>query len=407
MAILERQTTVLLVALVAAVATLAFAAEASGQSEKRPVEEGPAGTPYVSDELIVTYKEHAPPSAVESIGRAVGAEPEEALPDLRARLLEFPAIKNKRARADALKRIKQRLEKNPAVGSVDYNYVRRASYVPDDPKFKRQWGLKKARFPEAWDRVRRGVRVAVVDTGIRRRHPELRKKIVAQWDFVEGDGVAQDEDGHGTHVAGIVAARTGNKKGIAGACPKCRLVVAKVLDGNGSGTDVDIAKGIVWSVKKGAKVVNLSFSGPGESGTLKNAIDFAASRKAVVVAAAGNERTNKPYYPAAYGNVIAVAATTYKDRRARFSNYGEWIDVSAPGVGILSTYPGGYAYYSGTSQASPYVAGLAGLLAAQGRGPYNVRQRILHTAVDLGPEGRDPYFGAGRIDAARAVWRKR
>lgn len=210
--------------------------------------------------------------------------------------------------------------------------------------------------------------------------------------------------GHGTHVAGVIAAQTGNGIGIAGGCPSCRLLVAKT-DGFlfGLMTDASIAEGINWSVNSGAKVINLSLGGPQRSTVLKNAIDRATSRGVVVVAAAGNEGTSTKSYPAAYKNVIAVAATGKRDERAGFSSFGDWVDVAAPGVDILSTYPGGYRSLDGTSFSSPHVAALAGLLSSQGRSRPEIHRRILTTAVDRGPTGRDPFYGEGRINAAAAV----
>ena len=142
-----------------------------------------------------------------------------------------------------------------------------------------------------------------------------------------------------------------------------------------------------------------------DSRILKHAVNYAWEHDAVVVAAAGNDNTSKPSYPAAYKNVISVAATNQADKKAYFSNFGK-IDVAAPGVEILSTVPGGgYAYEQGTSMASPHVAALAGLLASQGRSALEIRNRIQRTAYDLGAEGKDKYFGWGRIDASRAVSR--
>ena len=152
-----------------------------------------------------------------------------------------------------------------------------------------------------------------------------------------------------------------------------------------------------------AKVVNLSLGSSAHSGTVKDAVDYAKANGAVVVAAAGNGHTSTREYPAAYAGVIAVAATRKDDRRASFSNYGSWVDVAAPGVGILSTIPGGYYSFSGTSVATPHVSALAALLASQDLDPAGIRKRIFNTAVDLGAAGRDPYFGHGRIDAGLAV----
>jgi thermitase len=235
-------------------------------------------------------------------------------------------------------------------------------------------------------------------------HADLRKKIAQAKDIVNDDSTVKDLSGHGTHVAGIIAADTNNHKGVAGGCPNCKLLVAKVFDGKNTGTVTRFAEGITWSADHGAEVINLSFTHPLYSRVEKSAIDYARKKGAVVVAAAGNEDTNDTMYPAAYrDSVIAVTATNKQNRRASFSNYGSWVDVAAPGVEVLSTIPGGYASWSGTSMAAPHVSALAGLLASQGRGRKSIEARITDTSVDLGPRGRDPHYGAGRISADRAV----
>ncbi|QIN80177.1 S8 family serine peptidase [Rubrobacter marinus] len=185
--------------------------------------------------------------------------------------------------------------------------------------------------------------------------------------------------------------------------PDCELLVAKALTSEEGGFDSDIAEGIIWSADNGAKVINLSFGGPEPARILKQAIGYAHRKGAVVVAAAGNAGERDREYPAAYSRTIAVAATDERDRRAPFSSSGRYVDVAAPGVDVLSTVPGGYASYSGTSMAAPHVAALAGLLAGEGQSKREIRRSILSTAQDLGPRGRDQEFGAGRIDASRAV----
>jgi thermitase len=270
------------------------------------------------------------------------------------------------------------------------------------------------------------VRIAIVDSGADVRHEDLKHNIwtnpkeipgnhkdddgngykddVHGWDFVDNDATVEDTFKHGTHVAGIAAADTNNGIGVAGGCPNCKLLIAKVLDGYGSGTADDVAEGIIWGVDNGAKVVNLSFASTGDARVVRDAVDYAKRRRVVVVAAAGNRRKSRLMYPAAYSNVIAVAATDRRDKRASFSNYGDWVDVAAPGESILSTMPGGrYAYMDGTSMAAPHVCALAGLLASQGLRPARIPKRIFNTAVDLGHAGDDPYYGHGRIDADRAV----
>jgi thermitase len=171
-----------------------------------------------------------------------------------------------------------------------------------------------------------------------------------------------------------------------------------------STTDSRIVKGINWSVNQGADVMNLSLGGPGDSSVLRLAVNRAYGQGVVLVAAAGNEGVNELRYPAAYSNVIAVGATTTDGKLASFSTRGDWVDLVAPGTGILSTSKSGsYDRQSGTSMSTPFVSGLAGLLASQGMTAGSIRQDMQATAEDLGPAGQDPRYGHGRIDAANAV----
>jgi thermitase len=406
-AVLVRQTGFVLASLLAAALFLVFSPAARAEPADDPVDHGPSGAPYVAGELVVTYEERAPDAAVESLDEEVGAEVEEKLPEIDARLFEFPEVQDEaspEARERDLEEIKQDLEADPAVESVGYNYLVQLAYTPNDPKFRKQWGLRKTGFNDAWNDSRgSGVDVALVDTGLAVGHEDLKRKVTLVRDFVNEDNTVKDLSGHGTHVAGIAAARTANRKGVAGGCPNCDLLVAKVFDGPGTGTVARIAEGIIWSADHGAEVINLSVIHPNFSTIDKAAVDYAAGKGAVVVAAAGNGDTSDPTYPAAYSSVIAVAATNQDDRRASFSNHGEWVDVAAPGVSVLSTIPDGYASWNGTSMAAPHVSALAGLLAAQGLDRETIRTRILDTAVDLGPNGSDPSYGAGRMSAGRAV----
>lgn len=403
---LRWQAGVFLAALLGAVALLVLASAAGGQAlAEDAVDKDPAGAPYAAGELIVTYKDDAS-------GRKVGqikaeADVEKEIPEIDAQVLEFPELKNERAqrvREQVLERKKKELEKDPAVQSVDYNYVYTGSYTPRDPKFRLQWGLRKTDFERAWNKTRgAGVRVAVVDSGAAIGHIDLRRKVAAKYDFVNRNRTVEDLHGHGTHVSGIVAARTGNGKGVAGGCPNCKLIIAKALDKNLVGYNSNISDAIIYSAKKGARVINLSLGSHSGSATLKNAINYATKRGALVVAAGGNYGTRKAVYPAAYRNVVAVIHTDRYDRRGFDASHGDYIDVAAPGVSILSTVPGGYAYKNGSSMAAPNVAALAGLLASQGLNRKQIRSRIQSTAVDLGPNGRDPYYGSGRINAGKAV----
>jgi thermitase len=411
---------VLVAALLWAVLLLALASGARGEpSAQARVDEDPTGAPYVAGELLVAYEPGTPEQAEDAVVSESGARTLENPPGQELRLISFPKVEeesSEEARESELEQKLQGLEEEPQVEAADYNYVRKVSFTPDDPRFDDQWGLKKARFPGAWnDVLGTGAKIAVVDSGIDQNHPDIGK-IVAQRDFVEGDTLADDDNGHGTLVAGIAAALTHNGAGVAGACPECGLLVAKVVGTKGNTTDSKIVEGIGWSVDNGADVVNLSFGGPGESSILKTAVNNASASGAVVVAAAGNKGTARRQYPAAYPAAIAVSATTTRDRLARFSSYGTWVDLAAPGTGILSTvptngcpicgHPAGtdYESWSGTSVSAPFVSALAGLLASEGVYTADqIRHRMEATAIDLGPAGDDPYYGHGRINADRAV----
>jgi thermitase len=288
-----------------------------------------------------------------------------------------------------------------------------------DPYFSYQPDMSLINADEAWGLcgVDAGeVTIAIIDTGVDLDHPDLQANLLSGYDYVDDDSAPEDGNGHGTNVAGISAAAL-NGIGVAGVAPTARLLPVRVLDESGSGYLSDIAAGIVYAADR-AEVLNLSLGGASSSQTMLNAINYAVSTQGrLVVAAAGNcgdiyysyngcSYLNQPLYPAAYSNVMAVAATTSADARASFSNKGAYVDIAAPGSYIYNTYYGNsYAYVSGTSQAAPHVAGLAALVWAQNPGytAAEVWSRITATAVDLGAAGVDASFGAGRIDVRQAL----
>jgi thermitase len=388
-----------------------FASSARGEVGEHALDVGADGTPYAAGELLVTYRDDATEASVSTLDEAVDGEVEEDIPELDATLIEFPEIQAEASgevREEELAARKRELEDDPAVESVEYNYVMEAQFAPDDPRFGEQWGMKKANFDAAWEGTRGGSRteIAFVDSGADVGHPDLKGKISAKRDFRndESPRTVVDNTGHGTHLAGIAAANTDNGVGVAGGCPRCSILVAKVIGAEGTAYVSDVADGIVWSTKQGADVINLSLGSTQDSTVRRNAVEYATDRRVVVVACAGNYGTSTPVYPAAYPRVIGVSYTGREDRIDSDSSHGGWVDVAAPGVGILSTSPSGYDSRTGSSISAPHVSALAGLLVHRGyKNPANVQRRIKSTAVDLGAPGRDPYYGAGRIDAARAV----
>jgi len=294
-----------------------------------------------------------------------------------------------------------------STSSLPFAPLRPSTLSVSDPRLGEQWALSKMQVPNAWDYSTGNpdVLVAVLDTGADFSHPDLAGKLVPGYDFVNQDDNPQDDHGHGTHVSGIIAAATNNGIGIAGVSYNTRVLVVKILNAQGVGTHADIAQGIIWAADHGARVINMSLGGTQGSQTLQDAVNYAWDHGVVIVAAAGNSSTNTPSYPGAYENAIAVAATDQNDGRASFTNYGSfWVDVAAPGVGILSTIMGGsYASWSGTSMATPNVSGVAALIIAQapGRSNADVRYLIEHTADQI--SGTGIYWRWGRVNAYRAL----
>ncbi|MDI6889275.1 MAG: S8 family serine peptidase [Methanocellales archaeon] len=250
-----------------------------------------------------------------------------------------------------------------------------------------------------------GVKVAIIDTGIDYTHPDLDANYKGGIDYVNDDADPMDDNGHGTHCAGIVAAED-NDIGVVGVAPEAYLYAVKVLDSSGSGYLSDVIAGIDWSVSNGMQVISISLGTDSDYTSLHDACDNAYVAGLVLVAAAGNDgnppgRGDSVDYPGAYSSVIAVAATDDTDARARWSSTGPAVELSAPGVDILSTYPGGYAYGSGTSMACPHVTGTVALAMISYPTYDNVQIRILlqTTADDLGAAGFDTKYGYGLIDA--------
>ncbi len=286
--------------------------------------------------------------------------------------------------------------------------VQAADTIPSDPGWNLQYGLVKIRAPQGWDLSTgsSAVTIAVVDTGVDLTHPDLSAKIIGGYDFVNNDPVAQDDNGHGTHVAGIAAAITDNRIGIAGVSWGARIMPVKVLDSSGNGTFAGVAAGITWAADHGAQVVNLSLGGTSDSTVLRDAVNYAYAKGVVLVAASGNSSSNFVLYPARYPHVIAVSATDQSNAHAGFSNYGPEVAVAAPGVSIYSTRLGaGYAYLSGTSMSTPFVSGLAAILRGiPGSGsPDAIAWDMESTALDLGPAGRDALYGYGLIQMDAAL----
>jgi len=296
-----------------------------------------------------------------------------------------------------------------------------ALYTPNDPLFKDQWHLPRVGAPDAWHHsTGRGVTVAVVDTGIACEDYQsfikvsdlTRTKCVEGFNFVNNTPHANDDQGHGTHVAGTIAQSTDNGHGAAGMAFDAQLMPVKVLGANGSGTTAGVADGIRWAADHGAQIINLSLGGPRPAQVLEKAIQHARSKGTVVIAAAGNSGGSVGY-PAAHDGVVAVSASDREDKLAKFSSRGPQVDIAAPGVDVVqqTICEGGkgkcekFPAFNGTSMATPHVAGAAALLVSQGVTDPDAIERVLKSSarvVDPSDDAKKLY-GAGVLDAAAAV----
>jgi thermitase len=391
-----------------------------------------SGVEFVPGQILVRFRPATPKGRADQILTAQGASRLRRIPALDVDVLQLPE-------QAPLEKTLQAFRHMPEVAYAEPNYILHIAQTSEWQA--NQWSPQKIQAPQAWAVISDPAPavIAVVDTGVDYRHSQLQPNLWSNaaelngvagvdddlngyiddlhgWDFANNDNDPLDDHFHGTHVAGIAAAAySSGPDSMVGICPFCQIMPVKALDAGGNGSLDVVANGIIYAADQGAQVINLSLGATLGAATLQNAITYAWNHGALVAAAAGNNGAQTLFYPAAYPEAIAVASTNIDDMRSCFSNYGAWgtdfVDVSAPGESIYSATPldasglDTYNTYSGTSMASPHVAGLAGLLFAQNAGRTNtqVRELIETTTIDLGPSGPDPFFGSGRIDALRAV----
>ncbi|MEB3328844.1 MAG: S8 family peptidase [Candidatus Sericytochromatia bacterium] len=402
------------------------------QAPVRTAPTGAARAARFANRVVVKYRHGASQAALRSFHQRFALASVRDVSALGLGVLRLPA-------GTGTEGAISRLQGHPAVEFVEPDYVFTVPRRPGNrqpaakggrtlasvgfdgaPWTVPQWGLTKIGMPQVWP-VNGGspaVTVAVIDTGVDPAHPDLAGAVVPGTNVLPNATGPDDDHGHGTHVAGIIAASVADRKGVSGVAPNCRIMPVKVLDGEGKGDTGDIVAGLIWAVNHGARVVNMSLGGAGGSRALAAAIAYARSKDVVVVAAMGNEGANIQEYPAGYPGVIAVGATDQDDAVADFSNHGSWISVAAPGVDILSALPRlpvGLTrmegkepvqdVMDGTSMAAPFVAGVAALIRSANPmlSAPEVRSRIERTCDDVGPPGFDAWTGWGRINARRAL----
>lgn len=305
------------------------------------------------------------------------------------------------------------LESSPRVLRVEDDAVAYSTRRSATPSQSIPWGITKVRAPESWTYTRGdGATVAVIDTGIDLTHSDLSSQIVGQYNAIRPGYSATDDNGHGTHVAGTIAA-IDNRTGVIGVGPALDLYAVKVLDRNGSGWISDIIEGIDWAVDRNVDVINLSLGSDSNVTALHDAVIRAYNRGVTVVAAAGNNG-GSVIYPAAYPEVIAVSAVDSSNRITSWSSRGSAVDIAAPGASIYSTYKGNsYATLSGTSMATPHVAGAAALLSTSPSdcdtngdntcSPAEIMTALKNSSTDLGTIGIDSLYGAGLLNIEKAL----
>ena len=300
---------------------------------------------------------------------------------------------------EAIKEIQESSDVEYAEPDFYYQYF----FTPNDPLFERQWWLKKIEAEKSWDITKgeENVKVGILDTGIANNHNDLSSKVL-RWENFSG-GSPYDTLGHGTMVGGVVSAITNNQTGVSSIGYNVKILSIKVGDKKGVKAS-EAAKAIRWAGDNKIDIINMSFGSSEKSKTIEEAIEYAWNKGVLIVAAAGNTGKTKPQYPASYPYVISVAATDQNDLKAKFSTYGSWVDISAPGQDILSTTnSGGYSSASGTSLSAPIVAGVAALVKSRFPNYSNekIEQIICDTADKI--QGTGSQWRCGRVNAFKAV----
>lgn len=355
---------------------------------------------FVEDELLIQFRIDTPNDKADEALNAHGAKVADEIQQLRIKRIKVPA--------DVLDIVREALSHNPHIEFVENNFLAEASVIPNDSYYASQWHHSKIKSPYGWD-INTGsdmIAIAILDSGVDPTHSDLSGKLLSGYNFISENTDTHDVLGHGTSVAGSSAAMSNNYEGIAGVAWENPIMPLVVLSSDNTASYYNIARAITYAADRGVRIMNISIAGSSSSSTLQNAADYAWNKGALIFAAAANYNTNTLYYPAACNHVISVSATDSSDNKASFSNYGDWVDIAAPGVSIYTTANGGgYRSASGTSFSSPIAAGLGALIMSVNPDLTNaeVEELIKQNADDLGALGFDPYFGFGRINVERTL----
>jgi len=362
--------------------------------QEQPAHAVPTAPRFAPDLLLVRFRPGTTPRQQADVLARAGAAAERRIPELGVVVVRMPP----QHRDDAL----AELRASRWVANAEKDAIfEQLDTTPNDTDWSAQWGLRRIGMPSVWDRTRGSgnVVVAVLDTGVAGGHPDLQGAILPGFNLVDPAKGPNDDNGHGTAVAGIIAARANNHEGVAGVCWTCSILPIKVLGADGTGDTSQVAAGIVRAADAGARVINMSLGGPVDARTLDDAISYAAEKGAILVAAAGNNGTSAQFYPAANPDVISVAATDESDHLYSWSNFGTWVQIAAPGCNAAPALSRSYVLFCGTSSAAPVVAGLAApLLSEQPNvGRTEIADAIESTTTPIGGVVR-----RGRIDAPAA-----
>lgn len=334
------------------------ASEVDGEAELLTTE---VKEEFVKGELLIKFKKDAPQGLQESILKGNNASLIREFPEIGVKHISVPE--------KAEDKVIEALSKNPQIEYVEKNSLGvAAETIPNDPKFVKQQsnGIGKTKVTYAWDKSKgnSGIIIAILDTGIDSDHPDLKNKIIQGYNVVDNNFNLSDHSGHGTSVAGLAASSTNNSAGVSGLCWMCSIMPVKVISPSGYVSWSDLIEGIIWATNNGAKVINMSLYGPTGHSSLRDAVIYAHNKGIVLFAAAGNEGNSSERWPAAYPEVVGVAASNAKDNIFSWSNYGSWVSIAAPGQ-VLTTAASltGYKYWTfkGTSAATPVAAGIAAL----------------------------------------------
>jgi thermitase len=363
--------------------------------------QGQAGTAtteaYAPGRILVMPRAGLPDSALARILNENGGGKARRIGKSELRIVDLPAGREKA--------MVERLARHPHFKFAELDRYVSDSLTSNDPFLGSQWHIPKIRANLAWDRSQgSGVTIAVLDSGIDTRHPDLADRLVAGYNFVDGNTNVEDVKNHGTKAAGSAAAALNNGVGVASVAGQVKIMPLRVSDSTGYATWSAIASAINYAADRGVRVANVSFNGAAGSSSVLSAAAYMKSKGGLVFVSAGNSNTDPGY--ANTSSVVIVAATNSSDAKASFSNFGDHVHLSAPGEGIYTTDWGqSYASVSGTSFSAPIAAGVAALVmsANPSLSSSQVENILFSTALDLGTAGRDIYFGFGRVDAEAAV----